>query len=354
MYNPAQKDRVLPKPVQNRFPTTFSQRRNTMIKNMQLQLQTSINSLNSLLSLDWHAIWGPGFGSNRYRTCMIDGPSNETIKWIQTSWWNNLCLGFSVWGNRPNQAQLNDKAIKDLEVRSRQWKKFGATVNHGNQRDQLLWICHTILQTVARFLTANEAQHVTVTSESLNHSEVISVSTAVNRKLAQLQRGSPFVTRRAKRDNLGDNRNGCQVRMRLEIHRDCRSPRFIEKYWLAPRYCGLFWLRLIIFSNWRSGNLSSRHHVRHWQLRLSWIGKHCCSRYSTHIGDLIVARTNVHWSMPPIDSIDTCASYDWVRPIGMVVCQPLLQSIVPRWTSRSLWIERPWLSQIAWHWSISY
>ena len=27
MYNPAQKDRVLPKPVQNRFPTTFSQRR---------------------------------------------------------------------------------------------------------------------------------------------------------------------------------------------------------------------------------------------------------------------------------------------------------------------------------------
>ena len=143
-------------------------------------------------------------------------------------------------------------------------------------------------------------------------------------------------------------------RMRLEIHRDCRSPRFIEKYWLAPRYCGLFWLRLKIFSNWRSGNLSSRHHVRHWQLRLSWIGKHCCSRYSTHIGDLIVARTNVHWSMPPIVSIDTCASYDWVRPIGMVVCQPLLQSIVPRWASRSLWIERPCLSQIAWHWFIGY
>ena len=43
-----------------------------------------------------------------------------------------------------------------------------------------------------------------------------------------------------------------------------------------------------------------------------------------------------------------------VRPIGMVVRQPLLQSIVPRWASGSLWIELPWISQIARHWSIGY
>ena len=139
------------------------------------------------------------------------------------------------------------------------------------------------------------------------------------------------------------------TRMRLDIHRDGRSPRFSGKYWPCST---LLW-----------ANLTSVESI----LELT--------QWKTTVQDLMFVIDNyVYLGLGNIAALDTTRILEislllaqmfigvcrqltrltHVRPIGMVVRQPLLQSIVPRWASGSLWIELPWISQIARHWSIGY
>ena len=110
-------------------------------------------------------------GSNRNRTCTMDGPSNGNHQMNSNELMKQSLFGFRAFlFEGINRTKLNSltKPIKDLEVKSKQQKEFGTTVNHGNQRDQLLRICHTILQAIDRFLTAiSKAQYVPVNSSSI-------------------------------------------------------------------------------------------------------------------------------------------------------------------------------------------